>query len=286
MSSIAASGDTAPPADAPVCSPPLRSRVLSALVLGSLALAALYEGFPAFDLLAAVAVAVMAWEWRRLCAGGRFDGPGYLFAVTVVAAVGAAAIGRYGVGFVLLLAGAALVGMLIAPRAGRTALWTVAGVIGVGITGFALVWLRAGPDGLALALWLVVAVWTTDTMAFVVGRAIGGPKLAPTISPNKTWAGLGGGMAGAAAWSVVWALWTDAAQPGSLALLGAGTAILAQLGDLAVSAVKRRFGAKDASRLIPGHGGLLDRVDGLMGAAPVVALAVAVAGGGDMSPWA
>ncbi|MBT5457372.1 MAG: phosphatidate cytidylyltransferase, partial [Rhodospirillaceae bacterium] len=105
---------------------------------------------------------------------------------------------------------------------------------------------------------------------------IGGPKLAPSISPGKTWAGLIGGILGSVAWSIGWALWTDAGQPGTLAALGIAAAIFAQLGDLGVSVVKRRFGAKDSGRLIPGHGGLLDRVDGVIGAVPVAVVLVAV----------
>ena len=285
MSSIAASGDTAPPADVSDCSVPLKSRVASALLLAPLVLAVLYVGYPAFDLLVAAAVAVMAWEWARLCSRGRFGLSGFVFTATVVAAVGVAAIGLHGTAILLLPGGALLVGALVAMRSGRTALWTAAGVLAVGITGIALVWLRAAPDGLAIALWFLVAVWTTDIAAFFVGRAIGGPRLAPSISPNKTRAGLAGGVAGAAIWSALWALWTDAGQAGTLALVGAGTAVLAQLGDLGESLVKRRFGAKDAGTLIPGHGGLLDRVDGIMGAAPIVALSIALAEG-DMSRWA
>lgn len=285
MSSIAASGDTAPRADVSGGSVPLKSRVVSAALLGPLVLAVLYVGYPAFDLLVAAAVAVMAWEWSRLCSRGRFGLSGSVFAATVVAAVGAAAIGLYGTATLLLPGGALLVGALVAMRSGRTALWTAAGVLAVGVTGVALVWLRAAPDGLAIALWFLVAVWATDIAAFFAGRAIGGPRLAPSISPNKTWAGLAGGIAGAAIWSLLWALWTDAGQAGTLALVGAGTAVLAQLGDLAESLVKRRFGAKDAGILIPGHGGLLDRVDGIMGAAPFIALSVALAKG-DMSLWA
>lgn len=285
MSSIAGSGDMAPRADVSASGVLLKSRVVSALLLGPLALAVLYIGYPAFDLLVAAAVAIMAWEWSRLCAAGYFGVSGYLFAATVVAGVAVAAAGLYGAAILVVAGGAVLVGALVAVQSGRITLWIAAGVIAVGLTGIALIWLRASPDGLAVTLWFLIAVWATDIAAFFAGRAIGGPRLAPSISPNKTWAGLAGGVAGAVAWSVLWALWTDAGQPGTLALAGAGTAVLAQLGDLGESFVKRRFGAKDAGTLIPGHGGLLDRVDGIMGAAPFVALSIVLAEG-DMSGWA
>jgi phosphatidate cytidylyltransferase len=99
--------------------------------------------------------------------------------------------------------------------------------VAVGATGLALLFLRAGQNGFSIALWLVITVWATDIAAFFAGRAIGGPRLAPTISPNKTWAGLAGGIGAAAIWSVIWALWTDAGQAGTLALMGAGTAVRA-----------------------------------------------------------
>ena len=129
-------------------------------------------------------------------------------------------------------------------------------------------------------IWLVLAVWFTDTGGYFFGRAIGGAKLAPRISPNKTWAGLGGGVLLASIWS---GFWLTAGGQHSLALtvaVGAGVAVLAQIGDLSVSAIKRRYGVKDASGLIPGHGGLLDRLDGMLLTAPVVAFVLLLSGRG------
>jgi phosphatidate cytidylyltransferase len=117
--------------------------------------------------------------------------------------------------------------------------------------------------------WLFAVVWATDTAAYISGRLIGGPKLAPRFSPNKTWAGLIGGALAAALVGVIAAtLMGDAPMP-SMALASAGLAVVAQAGDLVESALKRRFGVKDASTLIPGHGGVLDRLDGMLFAAPV-----------------
>lgn len=138
--------------------------------------------------------------------------------------------------------------------------------------------LRAGAGGLEAVVWLVVLVTATDVGAYAAGRTIGGPKLAPRISPNKTWAGLLGGMAGAAAATAALGLAGAApiAAVGAAALLAAA----AQTGDLAESWTKRRAGVKDSGRLIPGHGGLLDRLDGYLTAAPALWLYHLVGGPG------
>jgi phosphatidate cytidylyltransferase len=133
----------------------------------------------------------------------------------------------------------------------------------------ALAWLRADPAGGRPALiFLVAVVWCSDIGAYLAGRLIGGRKLAPSISPGKTWSGAAGGLLAAVAGAeVVAALWNGRPGPAMLAAIVLGVA--SQLGDLLESAVKRRFGVKDSSHLIPGHGGLLDRLDGLMAAAVV-----------------
>ncbi len=142
---------------------------------------------------------------------------------------------------------------------------------------------RGGPD--AMGHWMRVNCLihpNDDIFAFFAGRAIGGPKLAPRISPGKTWSGLAGGMAAAAAASAVFSVWS-AAPLSSLCFWGAATAVVAQAGDLLESAAKRRFGVKDSGTLIPGHGGILDRVDGLVAALLLVAIA-RLLGGGSV-PW-
>jgi phosphatidate cytidylyltransferase len=168
-----------------------------------------------------------------------------------------------------------LAGVLARTHAAAS-LWASIGVALVGLPAVALVWLRSIPDiGLDLLLWLLIVVWTTDTAAYVVGRRVGGPRLAPVVSPGKTWSGLGGGVIGASLASVItgWALGSERLL--QLAGLGAVFALLAQLGDLAESMLKRRAGVKDSGSLIPGHGGVLDRVDGLLLTAPALALLVA-----------
>lgn len=158
------------------------------------------------------------------------------------------------------------------------------GLLGFGIlyvaAGMAgLVWLRDLPDvGLSLFLFVLFAIWATDIGAYAAGRSIGGPKLAPRISPKKTWAGLIGGMLSSALFGWLVALASDAARPDIAILVGAAVAVVGQAGDLFESAVKRRYNVKDSGQLIPGHGGILDRIDGLLAAAPVLALFHAAVG--------
>jgi phosphatidate cytidylyltransferase len=180
---------------------------------------------------------------------------------------------------------AALAAGLVARARGSAPLWTSVGIVLIGLPAVALVWLRSLPDiGLSALLWLLIVVWTTDSAAYVVGRRVGGARLAPSISPGKTWAGLGGGVIGASLASVIvaWALGSERLV--HAAGLGAGFAVIAQLGDLAESMLKRRAGVKDSGSLIPGHGGVLDRVDGLLLAAPLLALLGLLAGPEGL-PW-
>lgn len=149
----------------------------------------------------------------------------------------------------------------------------------------ALLWLRHQPAyGRETILWLLVCVWATDIGAYFVGSYAGGAKLAPSISPSKTWSGLVGGASATAVVSALFGLAIDAGQSLTLALTGVGIALVAQVGDLLESAQKRRAGVKDSGRLIPGHGGILDRIDGLIAALVFIA-AVRLATGGEW-PWA
>ncbi|MGH8430809.1 MAG: phosphatidate cytidylyltransferase, partial [Solimonas sp.] len=149
----------------------------------------------------------------------------------------------------------------------------------------AILWLRHQPAlGRETVLWIVLCTWATDTGAYVVGRLAGGAKLAPSISPGKTWSGLVGGMAWAAVASAAMGYAFNLGGTASLAVIGAGLAVIGQIGDLLESAAKRRAGLKDSGTLIPGHGGLLDRIDGLIAILVAVALARLVAGG--EWPWA
>lgn len=256
-------------------------RLYSAAVLGALALALTWSGVWPFCGLVMLAGLAMCWEWGRLVgtdhpARRRFSGlaaPTIGHGIAVAAAAVLTGLGMPGFGIAVLLA-AALAGTLALDRSQADPgppFWAL-GVLYVGLTAVSLIWLRADPThGLQAVLLVFLAVWTTDIAAYVAGRTIGGARLAPRISPGKTWSGLAGGVAASAlaCAAFVWAA-PDAAA-GRLGVLGALLAVAAQAGDLAESALKRRFGVKDASQLIPGHGGILDRVDGLVTAAIVAA---------------
>ena len=160
-----------------------------------------------------------------------------------------------------------------------------AGVAYVAVPSASLIWLRElqfadhPHGGAALVLYALLVVWATDIGAFFAGRRIGGPKLAPVISPNKTWAGLGGGMVAAAIAGGICANFTPYPPSWIAAMdLGVVLAVISQAGDLFESWLKRRVGAKDSGTLIPGHGGLLDRVDGLVFTLPLFALLLSLYG--------
>lgn len=165
------------------------------------------------------------------------------------------------------------------PQRNRYAIYVLAGVLYIALTAFSLDWLRneafaqkeAYPQWLPL-LMLLVSVWMTDTCAYFSGRTFKGPKLAPMISPNKTWSGLIGGVIGSSLALAAFAIAYDLPLWGIYVLIGGIVAVIAQIGDLFESHLKRKAGVKDSGKLIPGHGGVLDRIDGLLAAAPCFAL--------------
>lgn len=248
----------------------LKLRVLSAAVMLPVAVAAVWFGGWAFGALVAVASVAMLWEWLRLPGQYSLDkliggGAGLLVAFYLAMQE------RMDWALGIVVVGAVIFGL----RAWRHFLWHAAGFLYIGLPCLALLWLRNVPEhGLLIVFWLMVVIWATDIGAYFSGRTIGGPKLIPRISPNKTWAGLIGGMICAGIASGLMARIDPQLPVYVLAIFGAGMAIIAQAGDFTESAIKRHFHVKDASNLIPGHGGVLDRVDGLLFAAPVAALAL------------
>lgn len=279
---------TAPPAP-DTRSGGLRARILSALVLAPLALAAVWAGAPWFEMMIALATGLAAWEWCRMCgltapvavAPVVLAGP----VAAAVAAVALIAGPGSGPGPGLGAAGAmAFLALLASLGWGRRA-WGGIGALYLGVPAAAAVWLREGvPSGHLVMLWLVAVVWATDIAAYAAGRSLGGPRLAPRLSPGKTWSGLAGGVAAAGLVGYGLAAAVGAASPAVLGWLGALMAVVSQGGDIAESALKRHFGVKDAGSLIPGHGGVLDRIDGLL-AALVLAAVLAWLGGGALPGW-
>lgn len=255
----------------------LRKRVLSAMVLGPAALGCIYLGAEAFTAMVALAVAVLAWEWVHLCGRRVRVFPGLAVPLAVLAAGSLAvenhprwALAVLFAGFVATWAGARRMGDRLTQPAGRLA----AGVLYIGLAGIALIELRHdNAAGMANVLFVFLVVWASDIGAYAAGRAFGGPKLAPAISPNKTWSGAAGGLAAAVVIGLGVALAFDrGASVPAVVLVAAVIGVASQAGDLLESAIKRHFRVKDTSSLIPGHGGLLDRLDGVLAAAPVAAL--------------
>ncbi|MGE5270600.1 MAG: phosphatidate cytidylyltransferase [Thiohalocapsa sp.] len=272
-------------ATAPAGGGSLKLRILSAVVLAPLALAAVWFGSPWLPLVTAAAGAGMAWEWARLCGGGRLGAGGVVLIAAVLAAIAEAGFGHTGLALAWAFSGAlAVYAAARLQRQGEPG-WLALGTLWVALPCVLLLWL-AGREaaGRGVLLWLFAVVWATDIGAYAFGRAVGGPLLAPRWSPRKTWAGLVGGAccAALAGGGVAAALGIPSIF--TVVLLSAGLAIVEQFGDLAESVAKRRFGVKDSSGLIPGHGGLLDRLDGLLAVVPAVALLTLI-GGGSVPAW-
>ena len=259
-------------------------RVASALVLAPVALVAVWLGPPYLMLLVGLAGAVMGWEWARLCGRDAIGLGGAVGIAGIVAGAAAAALDAPRIGLSLVLLAGLPFAWLERDRSVTAAL-AGAGVAWIGLPCVALIWLAQDAGaGRATVLWILAVVWATDIGAYVIGKAVGGPRLAPRLSPNKTWAGLVGGIACATATGIAAALAIGAPLLSPLVWLSAVLAVVEQAGDLAESATKRHFGVKDSSSLIPGHGGLLDRLDGMLAVVPVVAL-LSLVGGSSVVTW-
>jgi phosphatidate cytidylyltransferase len=251
--------------------PELATRIVTAAGLIAVALAAIWEGDWVFWLVMIVLGMVMMAEWSDLVGATAKAKRTALYALVVPLAIMAPTLGA-GPGFLALgLIGAAFFFVGATTRSS----WLAGGVVYVAIPVMALLLIRQQKDiGLVYTLWTLALVWMCDIGAYFAGRFIGGPKLAPRISPNKTWAGLIGGMAAASLFAVAMHYWAGLGKTAVLAT--PFLAVLAQGGDLVESWLKRRAGAKDSGTLLPGHGGVLDRLDGLVPVAPVAALLVVV----------
>jgi phosphatidate cytidylyltransferase len=251
----------------------LTLRVASAAVLAPFTLAITYWGGSPFHVLCAIAAAGILWEWVSLAshrADARVLTPGWLgiLAALVLIALHVPE-GSWGA----VAAAAIVAGFAVAafPRLADdrfASFWAAGGVIYAGVLLIAPALLRSDPQwGRTAIFFLLANVWATDILAFFCGRAVGGPLLWPRVSPKKTWSGAIGGLVGGIAVSVAVAYASGIGKLGIVGVMACVLSVLAQAGDLLESSVKRHFGAKDASRLIPGHGGLMDRLDGFLVAA-------------------
>ena len=266
-------------------------RIGSALVLAPLAVGVAYLGGWIFAAFWGIAAIVVMWEWITLVSDN--DRRSVLMigivAVALAVALAASSVGasdhlrdlRFAAAPIVLIMGMLASGA-IAPR--ERASWVAAGIPYAGAMGLAPIVLRSDAEfGFVAMIFLFAVVWVTDIAAYFVGRAVGGPKLKPRLSPNKTWSGSIGGLAGAVLAAVLVVQFSGAGSIGAAILIAMALSVFAQVGDLLESGIKRRFGAKDAGSLIPGHGGLMDRLDGFVAAA-VLACLIGVAHGGIDAP--
>ena len=251
----------------------LTLRIFSATLLIALSLIMTLTSLEAFGLMIGLFTLVIAWEWGRLIRGKGFDLAFAIHAGALAAACYFAVMRCPACAIFAVLVGTTAVFLVRLLRDARPqAWWSAAGVYYNGFPAVGLIWLRADTDYGALAvLYIFAIVWTTDSAAYLFGRWIGGPKLAPRISPKKTWAGFIGALISAGFVAALFGLIAEIFSPW-LVLLAVALAVIAQLGDLGESAIKRTFGYKDSSALIPGHGGVMDRLDGLIFAATAAAL--------------
>lgn len=258
----------------------LMLRVISSAVLAPIAIGIAYLGGWAFAIFWTAAAIVVWWEWTKLVhpAGHRgvlVTGLCALAIQTLLLMIGRADVA------VMIAALGALAAAIISPR---NAVWTAAGVVYASILMIAPIMIRGdGRTGFFAIIFVFAVVWATDIVAYFSGRAIGGPKLAPSISPNKTWSGAIGGTVAAIAAGAAVAIPSDSVAFLLVALIAVALSAMSQAGDLFESRMKRYFNVKDSGALIPGHGGVMDRLDGFVAAA-LAALVIGSARAGWNSP--
>ena len=267
-------------------SPSLGLRAVSGAVLAAYGVASVLGGWPWYAIMVFAGGTMMGWEWGRLCGGGR-HGAGGTAVTVLVAAIGFTGIfGYFDLALAIGALGIPLIWMLARGLGERTPVWQASGMLWIAAPVLSMHYVfQADPvHGQFAGGWVMLVAFASDIGAYFGGRWIGGPKLAPRISPAKTWAGLGGGIvtavtvAGLAAWLY---------DPAMLMPALAGAVLLAciaPLGDLFESHAKRQFRVKDSSGVIPGHGGFLDRFDGL-GAAMLAAALFAAFNEGSIWLW-
>jgi phosphatidate cytidylyltransferase len=257
----------------------LALRILSAVILAPLAFLAAYLGGVPFAIFWTVAALAVLWEWITMVAG-----PSYRLMFSAcggaIAVAGFVAwLGRP-IAALLMVGLGALAAAIFAPRERR--LWVTAGIGYAGALLLAAMFLRADDVlGFAGILMLFAIVWTTDILGYFAGRAFGGPKVWPAISPKKTWSGAIAGALGAMIVAIAVSGLFGSFNKLAIVIVALLLSVLAQLGDFFESWVKRQFGAKDSSNFIPGHGGVMDRLDGFWAAALAGCLIGLLRGGFD-----
>jgi len=270
-------GEAAPAAVAEQGSRNLVIRVIVALVLAPVAIAIAFAGGWLWAALVTLATIGLYVEWLGIVGAARETGVVASGVVALAIAGLGLALGRIDESLIALAFGLAVVALLSPERR----CWTMAGFLYAAAAEVASVLVRLDQtDGFVALILILLVVWVTDIGGYFAGRGIGGPKLWPRVSPKKTWAGAIGGFVASLVISGGFAAF-GFGKTGPVLLLGAILSIASQLGDLFESAVKRRFGVKDSSHIIPGHGGLLDRLDGYVAAVVVATIFGLLRGGVD-----
>ncbi|MBO0754760.1 MAG: phosphatidate cytidylyltransferase [Bradyrhizobiaceae bacterium] len=255
-------------------------RVISALVLAPLAIATAYLGGAVFIVFWGLAALGILWEWRRIVGDTRAVTLGLSIAAIVLVTADLALSGAASADRDVLTV--CLVALLAALVAREHRIWIAGGILYSSTLVLSVSVLRADREwGYWAILYLFAIVWATDILGYFVGRLVGGPRLAPRFSPKKTWSGAVGGVAGAVLASTAVTGYAGLSTLPAVAGLGLVLSAISQAGDLFESAVKRRFGAKDAGHVIPGHGGFMDRLDGFLAAAFAAAIIGLARGGLD-----
>ena len=268
-------GNAAPAAE--VDSRNLLTRIIAAAVLIPLAVAIAYAGGWLWTVLVTLAAIGLYVEWLMVV-GGAADKRIVVSGVIALVVAGLClGLGRIEAALAVLAIGLVAVGLMTPERRN----WTAAGFLYAAVAEIASVLLRLDAvKGFVALIFVLLIVWVTDSGGYFAGRGIGGPKLWPRVSPKKTWAGSIGGFVASLAVAGVFAA-LDLGKAGPLLMISGILSVVSQLGDLFESAVKRRFGVKDSGQIIPGHGGLLDRLDGFVAAVAVAALFGFLRGGAD-----
>lgn len=260
----------------------LGKRVLAGIVMLAAALAAWWLGGWLFFVLVGLVGLLAAMEWARLTIATNTKSLMMLMMTVLALVFGLAQAMSWDIAVGVLIAVAFAVMAIAAIRLDRAGFWAGLGLLYVGLPALSIAWMRTLPEprGAIIVLWFFLVVWSTDIAAYFAGRAFGGPKLAPAISPKKTWSGAIAGLiaAGLAGLAVVAAFALPSAT--ALVIVSIMVSALAQLSDLMESLLKRVFGRKDSGHLIPGHGGVLDRIDSYVLTAPALAFALALPGVG------
>ncbi|GIQ72610.1 phosphatidate cytidylyltransferase [Bradyrhizobium sp. RD5-C2] len=273
----AAASEQSPAAPSEQGSRNLAMRVVAALVLAPVAIALAYLGGVAWSLLVTLVAVGLFAEWLMVTGLGRELRVMVPGVVALLLAGLCLIAGRIDAALVVLAVGA----VAVALTSGARRNWAIAGLLYAAAAEIASVLLRLDTaEGFAALMFVLLIVWVTDIGGYFAGRSIGGPKLWVRVSPKKTWAGAAGGFVASLLVAACFAAF-EIGTTGPLLMLGAVLSVVSQLGDLFESAVKRRFGVKDSSHIIPGHGGLLDRLDGFVAAVVVAAIFGFLRGGAD-----